>query len=818
MFSNVYWSPDYKSGIDSLNRQSKLSLGQIHDLRHLVFSSMSYYYANGEYLQKLAADMTESCFSRDWDKTSESEITVNTPVNLYTKNLINEANTLKSLASAIDREVLETLNDFIKAHEPYIRQGLNHLYELADEYGDTFKEIDNIKREYNDYKRLQEDSVKKQQDVENISDTSIIVTDESDSKVEVIESENDDVPSIDSDQEGEFAFPIFLGTSKVNSQSELSAFLRDAQTVIETSKRTIPLLGHKPDIFSSDNLCEFLIQRRPFKLNPTRSNLEKFGQSLFDLKLAMASSLIPKKFKSEGVWLEWTDLAFYIANYSETKPESTHSTPRSSAISSPKPITKSANVLGINHGRLNDMFKTMKISLLNTNYETKLDSLETEYEEKYHKLHELRYLLDKDIIYLTQRLETFEKLKFKLIYEWLVKLSQLVYKNQSASTTRLNEFTTTFVETCGNADINKDLHRLITKFSTGIYTPSSVMPGIDNYSSANNNFHNLKLEFNLYKDITLQLKVSETSEGSELLSIVSLPYFVNKMLTLIETKRQLDGETKPWELPLNHNTYWHLKEKVIRVINGYDPQVTIDNESTIQQHIIERVVDDCFQAETVTTLVNFFKYWLLEISDSLIPCLVYDSLIGIYQKQGTTQDVFKQLSAIPRSNLSSLIFLVEHICVEYELAEIPSFGINDEFPGELKPKDDLVALEQVSQKLNNMEMVVSVPFIHLILRPSILKINQGFRPPIEIYLKLLTDLLSIDLRCDLLNHLVNYEKSIIKKNEAKKLGLKRYASPLRKDVEVLSPRPISTPEGFSLRPFRTKVTPNPSPVGSPKYR
>lgn len=94
--------------------------------------------------------------------------------------------------------------------------------------------------------------------------------------------------------------------------------------------------------------------------------------------------------------------------------------------------------------------------------------------------------------------------------------------------------------------------------------------------------------------------------------------------------------------------------------------------------MIESIIE-LLTKEDIPTLINFFKNWLLEIADSLIPCLVYDSLIHIYKEnddtttKSTITEVIKVLSTIPRSNISSLLFILEHISIVFSLSQIPSF-------------------------------------------------------------------------------------------------------------------------------------------------
>lgn len=865
-FGNLFWSPDYKTGIDKLNKQSVSSLKQLHDLRQLVFNYMNYYHANSQFMNKLAMETSDSSFSNHDDFKSDRGspsrklyqrrtislsfrkpeetpdikpndiITVDVPIAEYVKDITGEANTLLSLASTIDREVLENINDFIKSHEPFVRQTLDHLDELLNDYVVTFADVEKLKVDYSECRRLKEfsdnekvnekDVKVKDEDVEKDSDS----IETSDVSIHINQNSDDEVEQ----SEDEFDFPIFIGPVKIKTQKELSLFLNDAIRIVDTVKRSFPLPGHKNEVFSSDELCQFLIHKRPFRLNPTRLNLERFGQSLLDLKLITGSNLIAtRKFKSEGVWFEWTDLAIYISDFGSKDPS-----PVSSSTSTPKKLqiideqtAKQVNEMANQTSKkFNDMFKNMKLSIMHTNYEEKLMALEDQYNEKFYDLHELKYLIDSELTEKSGKLEVFEKLKFELIYRSLSKLSEIVYNYSLQSTSRLHNFASSMVKQCQNPEnIENDMKELMSKYSSGIFTPSILSPesfAKKQYSTAqsNNNFQNIKFQFNLYKDIPLQLKLSETDKNDELLSFKSLPFFIYQLIRLIESMNDSHKVRDLWKLPLDHQQYWKTKEKIINLLKDINEENKVGSENFIQQTIIEKLIDS-LSKESLNSLVNLMKNWLLEISDSLIPCVVYDSIIHLYENGDSKTELVKILSSIPRSNLSSLLFLLEHISVEFSLSQIPCYGLGDEFPSELKIDDDESVLQQTSETLNSMGSIGSVPFTHLIFRPSPLKVSQGFKPPINHYNQLLHDLLNIDTRCTLFNNLIASEQNYItkKKQEQMNLGLQKKLpppSPRRPASDSIdlpkSPMPLPPSDSFSLRPFHTKNTPVPSPSASPR--
>lgn len=866
-FANSYWSSDYITGIESLKSQTTLSLKQLHELRQLVFKYMNYYHANGQHLDRMADDTAQSSYllrspgkprelakrrivsgqkpaplqpSSNEKPDLDVPVTLDVPLSMYTKDLRSESMTLMNLASNIDKQVLENINDFIKHHEPYIRSTIDRLDQLVSDYINEYPVVEKLKTDYNKCRRAKEFA-----DQEKASEAVPVVNEVEAEEVEDSESStlND---TVEDEGDTEFDFPLFIGPCKLKSQKELSAFLRDAISKVDTTKRGFPLPGQKPDIFSSEELCKFLIHRRPFKLNATRLNLERFGQGILDLKLITSTSLIgSKKFKSENMWFEWSDLAIFVSKYeplasgdSTPVPGTPGSTPAPSEKGTPnnKPKQRLLDEVKPHEAgkRFNDMFKSMKLSILHTNYDEKLVKLEQQYNEKYYDLQELKYLIDSEVLDRSQYLEKFERMKIALTYQSLTKLLEIIYHFSLESTTRIRDFASTLL-----SDVNQeqfyanDFKNLLERFSTGIYCPSILSPDQfqkKQYSTtqANNNFQNLKLGFNLYKDIPLQLQLSQTDNGNTLLSLSSLPFFIYQITKVVEHKdSKLEILQEMWESAINHQKYWLLKEKIIRFINQQTfDHMTNSNENAIQQVIIENITN-VLNEESTESVVNFLKNWLLEIGDSLIPCLVYDSWVQLYKNDNnpTAPDIVKILSVIPRSNVSSLIYIMEHMAMVYQLNQIPSYGLYDEFPEELISQDEESDLTELANKLNTMETIGAVPFLHLLFRPSPIKSAGGLKPPLKIYNAILKDLLNTKFRCAFFNHLVNSEKLVIEKKqqEKKTLGLQKKVnlptSPSRPAInaDIKSPKALPASETFSLRPFHTKVTPAPSPSASPRH-
>jgi hypothetical protein len=891
-FANVYWSSDYKTGVSRLNQQSLRSIQQLHELRHLVFSFMNYYHSNGEHLNKLSIESfpIESAlrpFDRDALKvpprhqgsnheqqlyqgsvpnqkrlnqpsdsskersppisSSDSLVghySISTAYGRYVDSLVEESNVFVRLASAIDREVLEKITLFLKFYEAKLRSSTTELINIFLDYESTFHEVESIKEQYYECLRMKEfseSSRKPSESEDRESETETKQESASDNSEEI--EPTPPLTSSETSLDSEFNFPLIMGPLKVTKSTDLSKLLKKLVGLITTIRRKIPIPGYRNEIYSSDQLCQFFIKNRAFGMDPTRVNLEKFGQSLIDLKLIVSTNFLgANKFKSESMWFEWTELAIYVSEFDVANDN------RLQSIKLPtidETTTKFMNDMAQNTSKkFNGMFKSVKTSLLKTNYSEQIVDLQEKYSSKYMDLQQMKHLLDTEIFNYSQFLEKFEINKIEIVYHSLAKLLEIIYNSSLNSTNNLHRLATDFIKKINKPEnYENDLRQLVEDFSSGIYFPSSVNPdNIKNNGSSNqynNNIQNLKCQFNLYKDVLLQVQVGKTSL---LLILTSIPQFLYDIIQVIKEKEEA-GKSEFWTNPLDHQDYWVVKQNTIQTINNYEPSPELEHakEDVISAEIIEQVVQSLKNFKT-HNLINFLKIWMLEINDSLIPYIVYDSIINLYKSksedENTSDELEKILSTIPRSNLASVIFILEHICLEFDLAAIPGYGYSDELLEDLNEVSDTEKVNQAVNKLNSMDAIGAVPFVHLILRLSPVRASTGFKPPLDIYNRIIRDLLDVKTRSVLITTLVEHERNYIakKENERNSLQVKKLpnlppqptiinidapttpSKPVRTTVLGTipkSPRPLSG--DFTLRPFRTKATPNPSPSSSPRH-
>lgn len=880
-FPNSYWTPDYRIGIDRLSQQSIQSLNQLHDLRRLVFNYMNYHYSNSEYLTRLGKEAyntsnkldvpsgtnTGSALKRLSDQFIEAtkldyqlkpheslaSYTENslTPYKLHLHQLSMESSGLITLSSVIDNKVLEPITAFLKKNEPMVRGIFGEFEDLLLEYEKSYKEIEKVKKEFEDYSSMKELDEKRL--VENVS-----TRDTAGSSSEDDSDEERDLPPLNvAKRQKELPitptrskpveqpakpvrhFPLVLGPVSVSDAESFQSFIAQTRTEIDTIKRKIPIPGFKNETFSSDSLCEWVTRRRPFAINPTRVNLERFGQALIDQKVIIGVGFIgAKKFKSEGMWFEWVEdpesstPKVGIEEETEDSPGDEKKEEITSTTTGPiltvngAPVTPKRNISGA--GGVGGLFSNIRTSILKTNYPQLLKQLEHKYNELYLEIHQLRHDLDSHMLESTQRLEKFEKERIELTYFSLTKLLQILYDFSLASTNRLHKFTTELIEDVNKPEnYNDEFQKIMRTFSTGIFFPSVISP--DNlyrqhYLShqTNSNFQNVTLKFNLYKDFPLQPLIrNSTTDENILLSISSIPEFLYKFVTILQERS--DETTLPWINPLDGDKYWTIKQSIINIVNTFTPNedVTDADELVIHRQIITQILKFLSQ-RTTEELVNFLKYWLLEISDSLIPFTYYDRVLETTSKNEFTTkakqiDSFIQLlSLLPRSNLSSLIFLIEHICGIFKLGKISNYGKSDDLENTELVVDSTL-IESTVKDLNSMELIGAIPFLHLLMRPSAVKSTSGFKPPILKYNIILRNLLDLEIRSKLFQSLVSSEQKYISKREKeKKLPLLLPAHvTTSENVVPKSPKPTH-PENFTLRPFRTRATPNPSPTTSPR--
>lgn len=900
-FPNLYWSIDYITGLNNLKSQSFKSLKQLHELRKLVFNYMTYYHANSEFLNKSSIDLfpVESTFlpfeynPRSVSNTPTTspyrkrivsnettvlkhETTMTTAYSEYIDYMSQESTILLNLTSIIDRDVFQDITMYLKYHEPKINQQFSRLDEIYNNYLKSYKVIEKLKSRHTEQLRLKEFSQSQVEQTKASQDESVGEEEEEEEEQQQQHSSSFEESYADEDLEEEeidntfdLNFPLHIGTVVVSSAEELQLIMNQLITKVPITMRKIPLPGYKNEIFSSESISKVLLSIPIKGFKPSRLNIEKFGQGLLDLKLMTSSNFFNKKFKSEGMWFEWSDLAVYFAEFKSSLAASsvqetssigsntTSTTNKSSAISSPKNgRAKFITDMAETTTRFNAMFNNVRSSILKTNHAEILAEIEDNYNEEILNLQEYKYLLENGLFDLSQYLEKFEKMKIEIIYKSLSRLLEILLRFQKEQTTKLEAFSNNFIHNINKSEnYLHDFNKAMEHFSTGIYFPSVITSDTNvRPTSIRTNYQNLKYQFDLYKDIPLQLQNNFNSDNESLLSIASIPYILYQTIKIIEERSNdnVEDVRKLWMAPIEYQSQWRIKQDIIQLIADYTPDLKndISNKYLIEQEFCNQVLKH-LKAQNTNDVIIFVKNWLLEISDSIIPFVIFDSLMNLYNQENiASTDLIKLLSTIPRSNLASLIYFIEYFGNLFALGSIPNYEISDELPEEsLLESIEESKIVQVSDELNSMDTIGSIPIMHLILRPSTSKNSTGFKPPLDKYKRIMVDILKLDVRTELLKHLIEHEIKYKSKKEAEKLQVKKIPvlAPVSVSVSVsesespqtppptkvnsvdknmpaiAQPQPTQPttqkrPESaeFTLRPFRTRPTPVPSPQSSPK--
>ncbi|GEQ67491.1 hypothetical protein JCM33374_g1156 [Metschnikowia sp. JCM 33374] len=872
-FANSYWSPDYGSGIDKLSRQTVLSLGQLHELRKFIFSYMKYFHANGEYLANLAdtsypidshfrtsrGPRVDRLFSgvrkvsrSGYFSEDQTEFDMNYVFRQFVDRTRSDSRLHQTAASDIDRLILDSITLFLKHHEPQMKMYLAELADSLEEYMRSYEKVEKIKQEYTTIARLGEFSIHKESEF-----SALTIREEPDQETSFSDSTDEESTSLGTGLNS-FKFPLVVaGVSLFPDHLSFSKFISTLVESVPITKRKIPLPGYRNEIFSSEQLCDTIKKERPRAFNPTRSNLEKLGQILLDKKLLVGTGFFSKKFNSEGMWFEWSDLTIELSGTRDANiPLSNKENSRNNqSLNIPKLDEKWSNMTSNTTRRFNGVFKSMQNTLAKSRFsEEDLSESEEKYNEAYRIFQKQKHLLEMKIHNASQTMEQFEKLKIEIVYQSLTKLSEVLQKTNSTFSAEFDKFSKRFV-----AELNTpenyllEFNKGLNAFSTGLYFPSILAPDhltnrhVDT-SQLNTNFQNIRFNFNLFKDIPLQEQLADKQPDLPL-SMQSIPIFFFESVKALE-RFPIRELADAWRSPINYQKYWLMKDNLINQFQRFQSEGTEISVVHSTELALLKIATSFLDDKDVSQSVNFIKNWLLEISDSIIPSTVHDSLIANYKitrkgDEGNQQrlaETLKVLGTIPRSNLSSLIYVLEHMAKTFELDVLKGFGHSDKI--EFKsPSTDEETLNGLAVALNSLEAISAIPFLHLIMRPSIVKHSGGYRPPLEQYNLLLKDLLGLDIRQKLFQVLVTNEHHFIKRQEQQKqnLGIPKIQEPrersssinsmqktnsqndntgsiLREDMQKQniheSPRPLKS-DNFELRPFRTGNTPRPSPSASP---
>lgn len=245
-FANLYWTPDYISGLHNLQSYTYVSLNQLHDFRKLIFNYLKYFHSNSEYLNKTSNELASTgSFSGKIGEIPKYY----SCIEMLRNEMLGESTTLLQLASSIDKFVLDDLTNYLKHHEPSIKKEFSRLEELYEEYLTLSQKMEKSKSKYFDELRLREVSQPHVNEQGQPQDE-----DDYDYSDDESYFEEDSQSSIRRRMDADLKFPLHVGTVIFETIEEFQVILAQIIAETPTVKRKIPIPGYKNDLFASESL------------------------------------------------------------------------------------------------------------------------------------------------------------------------------------------------------------------------------------------------------------------------------------------------------------------------------------------------------------------------------------------------------------------------------------------------------------------------------------------------------------------------------------------------------------------------------------
>jgi hypothetical protein len=329
-----------------------------------------------------------------------------------------------------------------------------------------------------------------------------------------------------------------------------------------------------------------------------------------------------------------------------------------------------------------------------------------------------------------------------------------------------------------------EILKSITASQSGWYWPVSETKFID--------YSNRSTTVEIFDTDIVNLDTNDT-EGSDFRT-KSIPLFISQIITRLDDEKDI-GEY--WTNPIDPHSAQRIKKQILTQI------FQLVNSPESPQVKIKSIVDYLFKKFDTAEIISFFKFWLLELPDSLLPFTVYDSLVHAYDTEEPTEVKLHTFGSIPRQNLATLLLLITHLQTHME-----------------HPAQDLLATP-------------GIPFIHLLIRPSATK-TAHFNILDSLTLEsLLVDLFNKPLQDALYAKLESLEQYHMAKLQRAQDSMKAYKSHKRIESELtsLAPKPVAAAAASDhhqqqqqqqhltvdgLKPFRTVTPSGTPPVTSPR--
>ncbi|ODV94238.1 hypothetical protein PACTADRAFT_35045 [Pachysolen tannophilus NRRL Y-2460] len=729
--SNRCWSLNYELGI-----KNSISL-----LDH-NYSSLIFFQNN--FLKMLE----KNCVTRSYDNGHDL-IIKNSEKNLFEEDLNSLFNSILGklqdhfdsklvLTKILQIKLIVPLNQFIESYKNFIDDCKQKLLGNLDAYNLKSKELKKLEQQYiSNLNKLHEFKIGSVPNSQSIN----LQRSRTPSGSSVFNSVNFitskfSTTSLDNFKSTEgypIEFPLILGdgTLTFNDHYQLCGFLNHMYSTLPKTISKFPFVTTSVETFNvvdfKNWLLKNIIPSRKINFGSvngcinkenqalSRFQIEKIGQSLLDYKFLQIGNLTKKfgKFKSddESLWFEYTDLYKFIMNFDpqgvkiEKLEEDLQAAPKFlSSLSTYIPTSNRNNIQSLeeNEKLLSERAKDLYIewSELRSNLETNIFQINKEIEEKEYSRVEFIYNVFNK---LTKILQQDHLTNLKILQD----MNQLV-DNQDNLENHLKELTQVVIKNNTNGGIYS-----VNPLYNSIYSRIKILGATEReITNFDEDFPPL-----FGSDLSTYRKKSEFAKVE--VHEKSLPFFLYDTLSRIKDKEL-------WLNCLNFESLEFMKKK-------YMTKIELDEKELIQ----------------------ILKIWLLELPDSIIPSISYESLKQLYKEQDELRRrkliITRISNDLSRVSLSSLYAII----------------------------NDISTLGKEREMLLNLEGKIGyIPFMHLILRPHIAYIknenDQLIKGDINFANQLMTDLIASkdDLLKIITEKELNYERQQQIRYEKKKLKLK----------------------------------------------
>lgn len=764
-FENTFWTSDYISGIkallDTLEKSRRDGLDSLQyfksyvDLLEIESTKLKELsIKSGKLLGSREKEIASPKILGEFEQnhTSLGSLTRLKRVQSEHTNTISEGKS--SLALKIQSDLIIRLQDFLDDFQDFISDSDKSLTNQYNAYIKATQQAIAAEKSYINKTRELEDVGLKE------SQNNLIEPSKEKSEAPIQKT----VEQVEDDQEDEiFKFPMRVGTTIFKTIEELNEFMVSMTDEIPIKRRMIPIPGINNEYWSSESFFKWVRSNK--ENEDSRRKIEQFGQDLITLGLISNwNKLAANKFISDDGYYEFTDLARYIVKFDGEKVPTLEVTPSEETIEHSHPKNS------VFDGLKNRFKQNLDIETLRQNSaeakEKYLESVDKSYLEK--------GILETSIISVCRRAEVYETNHTKLVYFLTKCFNELVLDEHQKQLDIIQDIADDYIyndDTLAYELLKKSINN-----KTGWFWPKSDVK-FSNYGNSKSTA-NLELFGN---DLLNQYRDLSTGD----LKTKSVPFFLKKIILYLD---ELEGVDEAWVKELDVLKASNIKRSILSSIPIYEKQYSPDDlDVDINYFVTSKVASEVISKSSADDVVSFLKLWLLELPDSLIPFTAYDQLRTCYlENSGDDSMKVKILGSIPRQNLASLLYLMEHITSKVTSGE------------------KLVKNEKV-------------PLYHLLIRPSP-KLQHANTDDLIVFEPFCNDLLKKDFQTLLYGKLNELEQTHLEREKRAEESLQRLKQVPR---ELSPPRPISKSTSSNsltvdgLRPFKTK-SPLTSPVSSPK--